>query len=184
MQPKSDVMRSKARLLKSDSELADRYGGCSPMVSWGGRRTQRIALERDRSSRNSIPANAFGGGVAGGAKGPGERLRSPPRPKFARARNLRYADLFGRSLDIANRYALRARFFRQPLPAGGRVHLILCANHRTNARSPFGSSAVRVAVGTPRLSCREVRKAQKFTSVRGPSGESRSICPRMEDRYV
>jgi hypothetical protein len=44
---------------------------------------------------------------------------------------------------------------------------------RFAARPPFGSSAVRVAVGTPRLSCREVRKAQKFTSVRRPSGESR-----------
>jgi DDE family transposase len=44
---------------------------------------------------------------------------------------------------------------------------------RFAARPPFGLSEVRVAVGTPRLSCREARKAPIFTSVREPSGESR-----------
>jgi hypothetical protein len=44
---------------------------------------------------------------------------------------------------------------------------------RFAARTPFGLSEVRVAVGTPRLSCREARKAPIYTSVREPSGECR-----------
>jgi len=59
---------------------------------------------------------------------------------------------------------------------------------RFAARPPFGSSAVRVAVGTPQLSCREVRKAQKFTvssqTIWGiPVNMSKnggSICPRIK----
>lgn len=43
---------------------------------------------------------------------------------------------------------------------------------RFATRPPFGLSEVQVAVGTPRLSCREARKAPIFTSVREPSGES------------
>jgi hypothetical protein len=44
---------------------------------------------------------------------------------------------------------------------------------RSALQSPFELAEVRAVVRATRLSCQNARKAQKFTPVRGSSGESR-----------
>ena len=46
---------------------------------------------------------------------------------------------------------------------------------RSAPQSPFELPEVRAVVRATRLSCQNARKAQKFTPVRGSSGESRFI---------
>jgi len=47
---------------------------------------------------------------------------------------------------------------------------------------PFELPEVRAVVRATRLSCQNARKAQKFTPVRGSSGESRLIVPVPQSR--
>ena len=47
---------------------------------------------------------------------------------------------------------------------------------RSAPQSPFELPEVRAVVRATRLSCQNAGKAQKFTPVRGSSGESQLIC--------